>query len=695
MAGGANAKRNDILLQKRQQKQKAQQDGNETGEETSLRDTIQALRQESENIETVRKERVFDDEVTEEEMAIIQKRVALQQRQFQEYQRRELARKICKVKGVFEYLKVDEIREALADAKDDEDAAILNFTQTDYLMKLRKAIALKHTPVKPQNEWTQEQQEAYERMLERRRKAVKKTTGQEAKQRSIRLSVLRLDEAIEQLEQGVDPDKVFEGWSDARVKAYRQIGTNPNSYYYRFNAPGEKQKNGVWDKAEREVFFKRLDELGADGQWGIFSMAIPGRVGYQCSNFYRHLVKSGEIKDHNYVIDKKGNLNYLFGKKDGKEGVIRTHSKHGSGGVKRSGGAAKPSPATNKKRKRRSRYGSDDDEEDGDVGDLFDEDDSGNYTCKVSWATTRRTRARLGGGVGEDDEAGVEDTNPLPGFTDPITLDEVVKPAISPYGHVMGYDSWIRCLSNEEKKNICPLTKKPLTKRELVVLTHDNIAKYRDQIVNMSHKVTNAEPGIATYAWRRMCRSLKGIGTRAFFKRRTSPTLFDLPVELVTEIFTDYLKATRFKGWTTLLLLSKGCYKELLNNPTLIRRTLPGASGNAFSTLMILLRYIETIWKDRQQTPYRITDRVASGIRYDEQGLQNFIDQVYRATYWSFKVDGSPNLALLVLAGRQSWGDYLRINREFLEGMGHLEATKRRRKEEYERYPIVAINYKL
>ena len=35
----------------------------------------------SENIETVRKERVFDDEVTEEEMAIIQKRVALQQRQ--------------------------------------------------------------------------------------------------------------------------------------------------------------------------------------------------------------------------------------------------------------------------------------------------------------------------------------------------------------------------------------------------------------------------------------------------------------------------------------------------------------------------------------------------------------------------------------------------------------------------------------
>ncbi|CAG8735272.1 12437_t:CDS:2, partial [Cetraspora pellucida] len=73
----------------------------------------------------------------------------------------------------------------------------------------------------------------------------------------------------------------------------------------------------------------------------------------------------------------------------------------------------------------------------------------------------------------------IEDENPLPGFIDPITLEEVVKPAISPYGHVMGYDSWVRCLSSEPKKNICPLTKKPLTKRELVILTMDNIEQYR------------------------------------------------------------------------------------------------------------------------------------------------------------------------------------------------------------------------
>jgi len=35
----------------------------------------------------------------------------------------------------------------------------------------------------------------------------------------------------------------------------------------------------------------RLKEVGADGQWGIFSMTIPGRVGYQVSK----LIKNKEL----------------------------------------------------------------------------------------------------------------------------------------------------------------------------------------------------------------------------------------------------------------------------------------------------------------------------------------------------------------------------------------------------------------
>ncbi|KAJ3164567.1 hypothetical protein HDU88_005214 [Geranomyces variabilis] len=456
---------------------------------TTLKDTIDEIRQESDAIQTVRKERVFDDEVTEEEMNIIQQRVALQQRQFREYQRRDAARKVAKVRSMFDFLRKQDIEAALVDAKEDEDTVILNFAQPDYLVTLRKAVALKHQaeqPVENDVHLTAEQQQAYERRVEKRKQAPKKTTTEDAKKRCIKFARLRLDEALSQLQNGADPEKGFEGWSDARVRAYKQIKTKPNSYYYRFNAPGEKQRNGVWTQEERALFFKQLEERGADGQWGLFSMAIPGRVGYQCSNFYRGLLKSKQIVDDNYTTDENGELRYLFGKKEGGEGVIRNHSKHGSGGAARpSRSAAATTPAAAKKRKRKSAKASDDDDEneDGNIDDLFDQDDSGTYTCKTSWATTRRTRAKAA--AEEALATGSEgDDNPLPGFTDPITLDEVVKPAISPYGHVMSYQSWIRCLSSEDRKNICPLTKKPLTKRELVVLTQENIEEYRSRIVN-------------------------------------------------------------------------------------------------------------------------------------------------------------------------------------------------------------------
>ena len=39
---------------------------------------------------------------------------------------------------------------------------------------------------------------------------------------------------------------------------------------------------------------------------GIFAMGVSGRVGYQCSNFYRKLVEKGDIKDPNYVIGEDG-----------------------------------------------------------------------------------------------------------------------------------------------------------------------------------------------------------------------------------------------------------------------------------------------------------------------------------------------------------------------------------------------------
>merc|ERR1719510_2882597 len=50
----------------------------------------------------------------------------------------------------------------------------------------------------------------------------------------------------------------MEGWSEARKKAFKEIEKNPNSYYYRFNKPGEPQANGGIQADEHKVFMEIL-----------------------------------------------------------------------------------------------------------------------------------------------------------------------------------------------------------------------------------------------------------------------------------------------------------------------------------------------------------------------------------------------------------------------------------------------------
>lgn len=63
---------------------------------------------------------MFSSEVTENEKDIIAKRVALQQRQFAEYERREKARKSQKILAMFDYVGDEEIDEMLDDCGNDE-----------------------------------------------------------------------------------------------------------------------------------------------------------------------------------------------------------------------------------------------------------------------------------------------------------------------------------------------------------------------------------------------------------------------------------------------------------------------------------------------------------------------------------------------------------------------------------------------
>jgi len=92
--------------------------------------------------------------------------------------------------------------------------------------------------------------------------------------------------------------------SEDRKKAYKAIKQNPNTYHYRFNKPGEQHAKGAWTD-EHKRFMELLLEKGANKQWGLFSMYIKGRVGYQCFNYYRLLVKNIKIWDQNYWYDGK------------------------------------------------------------------------------------------------------------------------------------------------------------------------------------------------------------------------------------------------------------------------------------------------------------------------------------------------------------------------------------------------------
>ena len=59
------------------------------------------------------------------------------------------------------------------------------------------------------------------------------------------------------------------GWSEARIKAFRNREKNPNQYYYRFNDPGEPQATGKWSAKDKALFLKLVEEKGVDYQVGV------------------------------------------------------------------------------------------------------------------------------------------------------------------------------------------------------------------------------------------------------------------------------------------------------------------------------------------------------------------------------------------------------------------------------------------
>lgn len=456
---------------------------------------------------TVRKENVFEDELTEEEMKIIALRVAEQRKRYEEFEKRENQRKIDKLQSLFPYLTAEECLESIEYCKEErkydetitntpEDEAACKFATDGFWHLIRKRIAKKHEAKRAHTIRDYSTETLNDRSGMKRQRKSRKCTHVSLS--GIRIGRkedgrLRLDDALKRVKESGSMD----GWSEARIKAYQSINENPNAYYYRFNAPDEEQRYGAWTKEEEKLFFERLKEckIGENYEWGIFSMGIPGRVGYQCSNFYRRLLKEGRVKDDNYYFDAKGEPKFKF-KSSSKIQLEEGSTTVTSHAPKRRRQRSK-SKGRHKKKKKNSWEDSSDDENENDSENSDDEEyrpgSHGTRSRPHCKATDAESDGIMISSQNYSETSDQEDTvvagyardedNPIPEFIDAITLEPIRRPAISPYGHVLGYSTWKRALQNEPK-NTCPFTKKPLRVQDLVILTWDNIEEYRSSIVH-------------------------------------------------------------------------------------------------------------------------------------------------------------------------------------------------------------------
>ena len=94
-------------------------------------------------------------------------------------------------------------------------------------------------------------------------------------------------------------------WSPAKRQSWEARKTNPNAFYYRHVEPGQVKRTGPWDDTEKEAFMRAIKlHPPTQGKWGLFAMNIPGRVGYQCRNFYHRLLESGELQEDSVPGEK-------------------------------------------------------------------------------------------------------------------------------------------------------------------------------------------------------------------------------------------------------------------------------------------------------------------------------------------------------------------------------------------------------
>jgi len=90
-------------------------------------------------------------------------------------------------------------------------------------------------------------------------------------------------------------NELFETYQKSGID-YSLLVSAPNAFLYRYRLPGFSELHGPFSRQEEELFISIISGLHEMPQWGLFSLAFPGRAGYQLYNFYKRLLNEHKIE---------------------------------------------------------------------------------------------------------------------------------------------------------------------------------------------------------------------------------------------------------------------------------------------------------------------------------------------------------------------------------------------------------------
>jgi hypothetical protein len=317
------------------------------------------------------------------------------------------------------------------------------------------------------------------------------------KQKAFKTTIVAEEFVPERLKSYVGQD-IWASWSPVRRDSFKQLLENPNAFFYRNRPPGDPQKIGPFTAEEEKAFMHRLnyfrEELNVDnGFWGLFSVPIRGRLGYQCSNFYRQLVKDGRIKTERYEFLPDGKLHCKNGfskridpavmKRLEKEAFdfIRCCITSENGEIPQVGvpiWAESGQPYFKTKIPPKS------------VTVKSSEDLAAFFGRKRNLAEKRfdpgwemTEKAREESFRKEWSLSGPRNRCPLVGARDPLSHNPMLTPMMDGNGFVMDLSSWKRVFDNGEAPP-CPLVAQ--SEKDLVELTAENFNDLKLYVVNIA-----------------------------------------------------------------------------------------------------------------------------------------------------------------------------------------------------------------